>query len=480
MQPTDASYLRPVISVDHFLDAARDIVGSDHIVLDNAEKYIRDWRGKFEGRPLAVLLPKSTKEVAALVKLCAHHCVAIVPQGGNTGLCGGAIPDSSGEQVVLNLGRMNQVLAIDPANNTMTVQAGCILQTIQDVAREADRLFPLALGAQGSCQIGGNLSTNAGGIQVLRYGNARELVLGLEVVLPSGEVLNMLRGLRKDNTGYDLKQMFIGAEGTLGVITAAILKLFPQPASTSVVWVALESVSAAVRFLSHMRLHLDDRLTGFELMGEDCVSVIHKRFPDSPAPIANLHPWFVLVRASGSESDDALRSLVEQAVMAAIDSGLIADAALATSGAQGDALWKMRENVAEAQQHHGPHIKHDVSLPVSVIADFLDLLRGSLAEKFPSFHMMAFGHLGDGNLHVNVFVPVERASEIDDLTPSINGLVHELVSSLSGSISAEHGIGQLKRETLRKYKSEVEIALMNAIKRAIDPQFLMNPGKVIG
>jgi FAD/FMN-containing dehydrogenase len=462
------------------IDAARAAIGGDHVLTSDLDAYAQDWRKKFFGRPLAVLRPASTEEVAALVRLCASHSVAIVPQGGNTGMCGAAVPDESGQQVVLSLARLNRIRSLDPDNNTMTVEAGCILQTLQDTAASVDRLFPLSLGAEGSCQIGGNISTNAGGVQVLRYGNTRDLVLGLEVVLPSGEILDLLRGLRKDNTGYDLKQLFIGAEGTLGIVTAATLKLFPAPKATAVAFAALSSPAQAVRLLQHMRAELGERFTAFELMSNASIELIRTHFPASPKPFSDAHSWYVLMEASDGGTDEALGTLFENALEQVLGLGIIEDVALATSRAQAEELWTLRENVTAAQQIDGPNIKHDISVPISSIPEFIDKVVRSLEQAYSGIRPIIFGHLGDGNLHFNLARPLA----IDNIAwqkeaESVHKIVHDAVVRYRGSISAEHGIGRLKRDDNALYKSALELAVMRSIKRALDPQLLMNPGKVL-
>jgi FAD/FMN-containing dehydrogenase len=463
-----------------FIDVACELIGRDYVLTSDLDAYAQDWRKKFFGRPLAVLRPGSTEEVAALVRLCAMHSVAIVPQGGNTGMCGASVPDSSGLQVVLNLARLNRVRSVDPDNNTMTVEAGCILQTLQEAATSVDRLFPLSLGAEGSCQIGGNISTNAGGVQVLRYGNTRDLVLGLEVVLPSGEVLDLLRGLRKDNTGYDLKQLFIGAEGTLGIVTAATLKLFPAPRATAVAFAALSSPTQAVKLLQHMRAELGERFTAFELMSNASIDLIRKHFPASPKPFAEAHPWYVLMEATDGGTDEALGTLFESALEHVLELGVIEDVALASNRTQAEELWTLRENVTEAQQVDGPNIKHDISVPISSIPEFLDKVVSSLEQTYAGIRPIIFGHLGDGNLHFNLARPLA----VDDIAwqkeaGTVHKIVHDEVVRYRGSISAEHGIGQLKRDDNARYKSALELAVMRSIKRALDPQLLMNPGKVL-
>jgi FAD/FMN-containing dehydrogenase len=418
--------------------------------------------------------------VAAVVAACAQAGVAVVPQGGNTGLCGGSVPVGGLRQIVLSLSRMNRIRELDAANNTLTVEAGCVLQAIQEAARDADRLFPLSLGAEGSCQIGGNLSTNAGGEAVLRYGNARDLVLGLEVVLPDGRVWDGLRGLRKDNTGYDLKQLFIGAEGTLGVVTAAVLKLFPRPTATATAFLGVADPATAVALLSVLRGAVGDRLTGFELMSRLCLELVLRHVPDTADPLREAHPWYVLVELSDSGDSADLAERLMDALAPAMERGQVRDAVLAQSEAQGESLWRLRDSMAEAQKAEGISIKHDVSVPVSRMARFIDEASRALERAFPGVRIVAFGHIGDGNVHYNVSFadPAQNAALIEDSEP-VNRVVYEVVAALSGSISAEHGLGQLKREEIRRYKTPLELELMRAIKRALDPQNLMNPGKVI-
>ncbi|MEO7402926.1 MAG: FAD-binding oxidoreductase [Burkholderiales bacterium] len=458
------------------------IVGADNVLTtdDDVAGYSRDWRKKYVGRPLAVVKPKTTAEVAAVVKLCAEAGAPIVPQGGNTGLVGGATPDASGTQVIINLSRMNRIRAIDTQNNTIVVEAGCVLANLQQAARDANRFFPLSLASEGSCEIGGNLSTNAGGTAVLRYGNTRELVLGLEVVLPSGEVWDGLRGLRKDNTGYDLKHLFIGAEGTLGVVTAAVVKLFPQPLARAVSVVGLANPRRSVELLGHMQSRCGERLTGFELFSERCLSVVLQFFPGSIDPLAQRCPYYALLELSDTHDADGIRGAMEGALADALESEMIRDAAIATSEGQAKALWSLRENVSEAQAHEGKNIKHDVSIPASKIAEFIEVTDELLAKAFPGLRMYTFGHVGDGNLHYNVAAPTGVDPEVwVKHQDAVNLIVHDSTARFGGSISAEHGLGQLKRDEILRYKAPIEIDLMRRIKAAIDPQGLMNPGKVL-
>jgi FAD/FMN-containing dehydrogenase len=458
------------------------IVGDKHVLTDAVDiaAYATDWRKRYEGAPLAVVRPGTTAEVAAVVKACAETRTAIVPQGGNTGLCGGATPDASGKQVIVSLGRMNRIRGIDPLNNTMTVEAGCVLASLQQAADEADRLFPLSLAAEGSCAIGGNLSTNAGGVQVLRYGNTRELVLGLEVVLPSGDVWDGLRGLRKDNAGYDLKHLFVGAEGTLGIVTAVVLKLFPKPRSQATAVAALATPRGALKLLEHVQAHSGDRLTGFELMSAICLELVRKHFPRVATPFAASYPQYALIELSDTQGGTAVGAMLEATLADAIESGLALDAVVAASVEQAKNLWALRENVSEAQAAEGQNIKHDISIPISRIGDFIEVTDAKLAAAFPGVRMVTFGHLGDGNLHYNVTHPEggDQAAFVAR-TEEVNRVVHDSVAEFGGSISAEHGIGQYKRDELLRYKSPVEMELMRAVKRAVDPLGIMNPGKVL-
>ena len=452
------------------------IVGPQYVLTDSADtaSYLTDWRGRYRGSAQCVVRPANTAEVAAVVKACVEVGVAIVPQGGNTSLCGAATPDGEGRAVVLSLSRLNRIVSVDPKNNTITVEAGCTLAAVQEAARAADRLFPLALASQGSCQIGGNLSTNAGGVQVLRYGNTRELTLGLEVVLPSGEIWDGRRGLRKDNTGYDLKHLFIGAEGTLGIITGAVLKLFPLPKSQVTCWLNVDSPNATVSLINSAKSKFDAQLTAFEMVSETALGLVLKNIPDATRPTAK-SPWYVL-----AEFSDADPAAVEAWLAGRLEAGEVGDGVVAQSEAQAKKLWALRENISEAQKIEGISIKHDVAVPVSRIPDFLAAADAALTEAFPGIRVVAFGHVGDGNLHYNL----SKADAQDNAAfiaaqPAVNRIVHDAVHALNGSISAEHGIGQLKREEILRYKSPVEMALMRSVKQALDPRGLMNPGKVL-
>lgn len=461
------------------IDTFRAVLGGAHVLTEAADitPYCSDWRGRYRGQPLCVVRPANTEEVAAVVRACATANVAIVPQGGNTGLCGGATP--IGGEVVVSLTRLNRIRALDPDNNTLIAEAGCTLASVQEAAAAAGRLFPLSLAAEGTATIGGNLATNAGGVQVLRYGNARELCLGLEVVLPDGRIWNGLRALRKDNTGYDLKHLFIGAEGTLGLITAAVLKLFSPPRSIATAWVAVPEPTAAVALLTRLREQIGGRVTAFELIGRPALELVLKHIPGSRDPLPVTSPWQVLIELADTMVTDLAEPL--QAVLAgAIDTGIVQDAALAANEAQARALWALRENISEAQKREGLSIKHDISLPVSRIPEFIMRCDAALEAAFPGVRIVCFGHLGDGNLHYNQSKPLaqDNAGFIAQ-TADVNRIVHDLVHELGGSISAEHGLGQLKREEILRYKSAVEMDMMRAIKRALDPRGLMNPGKVL-
>ncbi|MDQ3027494.1 MAG: FAD-binding oxidoreductase [Pseudomonadota bacterium] len=465
----------------NLIDRLKAIVGERGLV-DESERgpYEVDWREQYHGRAAAVVRPANTEEVARVVALLSELRIPMVPQGGNTSLCGASVPDDSGTQVIVNLSRMNLVRAVDPSNNTMTVEAGCVLQALQEVAGKHGRLFPLSLGAQGSCEIGGNLSTNAGGTGVLRYGNTRELVLGLEVVLPDGRVWNGLRGLRKDNTGYDLKHLFVGAEGTLGIITAAVLKLFPLPRSHATALVALESPAAAVALLSQLREACGERITGFELIARICLDLVIQHIPGSRDPLQARYPWYVLVELSDSTAGPALDALLQEALGAAAEAGSIRDAAIAASETQRDDFWKLRENVSEAQKLDGASIKHDVSVPVSCVPELIERASAELARRFPDIRIVAFGHVGDGNIHYNCSKSErQEAQAFFAQAEEVNHIVYEVVQALGGSISAEHGLGVLKREEIKRYKSELELEMMRSIKRTLDPHNLMNPGKVL-
>ena len=461
------------------IDSLRSVVGATQVLTDAVDMapYVTDWRGRYTGSALAIVRPGGTPEVAEVVRLCAQAGVAVVPQGGNTGLCGGGTP--RGGEVVVSLTRLNRVRDIDVANNTITVDAGCTLTAVQAAAAAADRLFPLSLAAEGTATIGGNLATNAGGVQVLRYGNARELCLGLEVVLPDGRIWNGLRGLRKDNTGYDMKHLFIGAEGTLGLITAAVLKLYSRPRLVATAWAGTTSPKAAVALLTRLRERIGGRVTAFELVSRTSLDLVLKNIPHSRDPLPGRSLWQVLIELSDT-MESGLDGALEGVLMEGVQAGEATDAALARSQDQARTFWRLRENISEAQKVEGVSIKHDISLPVSRIPEFLDRCDTALAEAFPGLRIVCFGHLGDGNLHDNQskLEAQENAAFIAQ-SDAVNRIVHDLVAELGGSISAEHGLGQLKRDEILRYKSEVEMDMMRAIKKSLDPKGLMNPGKVL-
>jgi FAD/FMN-containing dehydrogenase len=465
------------------LDTLRRHLGDAHVLTadrDDLTRHEQDWRKRYRGRALAVARPGNAAEVAEVVKACAAAGAGLVPQGGNTGLVGGSVPDGSGTQVVLSLERMNRIRALDPANLTVTVEAGCVLQTLQEAAEAQGLLFPLSLAAEGSCTIGGNLASNAGGTQVLRYGNARELCLGLEVVTAQGEVWNGLAGLRKDNTGYDLRDLLIGSEGTLGIITAATLKLYPQPAAVMTALATAPTLAAAVGLLQLAQGRLGAGLTGFEVMNDVSLGLVRKHFAQLRQPLP-ASTWTVLLEQSDTESEAHARALFESLLETALTDELITDAAVAESLEQSHALWHLRESIPLAQAEEGLNVKHDIALPVSCIPAFVASTDAALQAAHPGVRLVNFGHLGDGNLHYNVQAP-EGASGPEFLRTheaAINTLVYDAVGAYGGSISAEHGIGALKRDELAARKSPVALGMMRAIKQALDPHGLMNPGRML-
>lgn len=470
----------PALS-DEVLQRIERVVGQAGLVCDPElmQGYLTDWRNAYQGQAALVIRPASTEEVAEVVRICHDAQVALVPQGGNTGLCGGSIPDASGSQLVLSLTRMKRIREIDLANETITVEAGVILQQLQDAASQAGRLFPLSLGAEGSCTVGGNLATNAGGTAVLRYGNMRELTLGLEVVLPDGRVWNGLRGLRKDNTGYDLKHLFIGSEGTLGIITAAVLKLFPATHSTATAWVALPSPQAAVDLIGHIRGLCADRLTGFEMMSRQSLDFVLDHVAGCSDPLVTKHPWYALIELRDTVPDAPLALLLENGLASALECGWVIDAVLAGNQAQAAALWALREGISEAQNHEGPSLKHDISVPVSRIPEFIECTDKALQQDFPGVRIVSYGHVGDGNLHYNISKPLaDTDTSFRTHEHAIMQVIYRMTSAFNGSISAEHGLGQAKPEAAVRFKDPLEIELMRAIKRTLDPAGLMNPGKV--
>lgn len=440
-----------------------------------------DWRGRERGRALAIVRPANTAEVAAVVRACAARRVPIVPQGGNTGMVVGSTPDTSGRQVVISLTRMNRVRHLDAGNLTITVDAGCVLQNLQDECEKSGFLFPLSLASEGSCTIGGNLGTNAGGTQVVRYGNTRELCLGLEVVTADGEVWDGLQGLRKDNTGYDLRHLFIGSEGTLGIITAATMKVYPLPKAQLTAFAAVPSVEAAVELLGLAHKHLNAGLTGFELMGQFALSLVVKHFPQQRVPFWQESPWCVVLENSDNESEAHAREQFERLLEAAMESGCVTDAVIAESMAQAKALWHIRESIPLAQAQEGLNIKHDISIRVSRIPEFVREANTALLQRFPGARLVTYGHLGDGNLHYNVQCPEgdDQKRFLEEEEGPMNAVVYEIIDRYQGSISAEHGIGSLKVDKLPEHKSPVAMALMRRVKQALDPHNLMNPNRMV-
>lgn len=464
------------------LERLKSVVGSAGTIDDPVDiaAYCRAWRGIWVGSAPIVLRPANTEEVAALVRICAETGTAIVPQGGITGLTGASQPHDDLSEVIISTQRMKRVRAIDTANDTITVDAGVILKEIQQAASDADRLFPLSLGAEGSCQIGGNISTNAGGNQVLRYGNTRSLVLGLEVVLADGQIWNGLRGLRKDNTGYDMKQLFIGAEGTLGIITGATLRLFPKPSDSISAFIGVDSPAAAVELLSLLRSKLGESISAFELLRRAILDLLLSGVPGHSDPMPSTHPWYVLMEVAGQGEPGTLNGPLADALGIAMEAGLVRDAMITTSGEQARKLWKMREDLAEAQKSAGGSIAHDISVPLSRIPEFIEKADAAVEKAYPGVRHCCFGHVGDGNLHYNPIRPVDWTYErFHAEYPSMNKIVHDIVVGLGGSISAEHGIGRLRLEENYRYKSPVEIGMMAAVKKALDPKNIMNPGKVL-
>ena len=465
-----------------FLQTLRSICGDANVLTDgDLQAWEMDWRKRECGKALAVVRPANTDEVTRIVKACVAAQVSLVPQGGNTGLVVGSIPDGSGQQVVLSLQRLRAVREIDPANLTITVEAGCVLQSLQDAARQAGFLFPLSLAAEGSCTIGGNLATNAGGTQVLRYGNARDLCLGLEVVTAAGDIWHGLSGLRKDNTGYDLRDLYIGSEGTLGVITAATLKLYPLPAARLTAWAAVSSMDDAVTLLGLAHQHLGAGLTGFEVMGQFALSLVAQHFSQLKVPLYETAAFCVLLECSDQESEAHARVQFERLLETALDSGCVSDAVVAESLAQAKQLWHVRESIPLAQAEEGLNIKHDISVAVSHMSEFVSSTDALLEREIPGVRLVNFGHLGDGNLHYNVQAPVGSDGPIflREWEDKVNSLVYESVQKFGGSISAEHGVGSLKVEKLEIHKSPVALGLMRALKTALDPNNIMNPGKVL-
>jgi len=441
---------------------------------------LRDHRSLYRGLALAVVAPADTAAVARVLAFCNEHRIGVVPQGGNTGYCGGATPDGSSSQVLLSLARLNRVRAIDPANYTLTAEAGCVLARLQATAAEADRYLPLSLGSEGSCMLGGNLSTNAGGLNVIRYGMARDLVLGLEVVLPDGRVLETLKGLRKDNTGYDIKSLFLGAEGTLGIITAACLKLYPSIRSRATAFVALRDPAAAVSLLGSLRAASGDTVSSFELIPRIGVELTSRHIPGVTDPLDSPSAWYVLCELSSSRAGEPLDAVLEKALAEAHDAGWVRDASVALSERDREAFWRLRESIPEAQRKDGASLKHDISVPVSQVPRFIEVAGDWVEKNIPQGVLVAYGHLGDGNLHFNINQRGgTQAFQLQAVEQKARRAIHDLVNEFDGSFSAEHGIGQLKVFELERYANPVELDLMRTLKRTLDPNGIMNPGKVL-
>lgn len=464
------------------LQRIKEAVGENGWTDDPLEMapHLVDERGLYFGKTPLLVRPATTREVAEVVGLCAEARVPIVPQGGNTGLVGASVPFEHGGEILLNLARMNRLREVDAANFTITAEAGCVLEHVQNAALEAGRCFPLSMGSEGSCQIGGAIATNAGGHSVLRFGSARDLVLGLEVVLPDGRILDGLKGLRKDNTGYDLKQLFIGSEGTLGVITAAVLKLFPRPNEVAIALVGVKDPAAAVALLSCAREASSDAVTAFELIPRIAIEFVVKNMPGTDDPLAQPHPYYVLVELSSTRAGPDLGEELQSFLGQAMEDGLVEDAVIATSQAQAEKLWRLRNSLPEAEKREGGSIKNDISLPLSAIAAFIARASAAITREMPGIRVVAFGHVGDGNLHFNLSQPVgaDREEFLREWG-RVTRIVHDIAAAMGGSISAEHGIGRLKRDDLARYKSALEMELMRRLKAALDPTNMMNPGKVL-
>lgn len=463
------------------LDGLEQLLGPGRLLAGaDAEPFLTDHRQLYHGRALAVIQPRTAEEVTRVLAFCDEHRIGVVPQGGNTGYCGGATPDESGTQIVLSLARLNRIRRVDPLNYSLIVEAGCILADVQRAADEAERFFPLSLGSEGSCQIGGNLSTNAGGVHVLRYGMMRELVLGLEVALADGRLLSSLGSLRKDNTGYDVKSLFLGAEGTLGIITAASLKLFPKIRCSATAFAAVPDPRAAVRLLARLREASGDRVSSFELVPRLAVELTARHIPGVRDPLDAPHPWYVLCELTSSRAADALDSMLTECLGGALEDGLVTDAAVAAGARERAALWKMRETIPEAQRRDGASLKHDISVPVAAIADFIESAGRWVEQNVPDGRLIAYGHAGDGNLHFNLNqAPGADRAAFLARADTVKRAIHDLVRDFGGSFSAEHGVGRLKVGELEHYAQPVELDLMRTLKRALDPSGILNPGKVL-
>ena len=464
------------------LQAFEDILGADGWLTQpsDVEPFLTDHRRLYHGRALGVAVPRTIEQISRLLACCNEQRIGIVPHGGNTGYCGGATPDESGTQLVLSLKRLNRLRSIDPLNYSLVAEAGCVLADVQNAAEKAERLFPLSLGSEASCQIGGNLSTNAGGTSVLRYGMMRDLVLGLEVVLADGRVLSSLTVLRKDNTGYDIKSLFLGAEGTLGIITAASLKLFPRIRSFATALVAVPDVRSAVSLLTRLRESSGDRVSSFELIPRIAIELTARHIPGVTDPLDKAYEWYILCEITSSRAAEPLDAVLEEALAGALTEGLVLDAAVASSERERHALWKMRETIPEAQRIDGASLKHDISVPVASLPDFVQRASEWVAAHVPDGRLVVYGHVGDGNLHFNLNQAPGSARDIFlGREQTIKLAIHDLVREFGGSFSAEHGIGRLKVAELERYASAVELDLMRTVKRALDPNAILNPGKVL-
>jgi len=466
-----------------FINEIKNILDQKYVLIEEVDKapYLTDWRKRFTGKAQAVVFPSTSDEVSRIVKICAANNVSIVPQGGHTGFCGGATPDNIGNQIIMNFKRMNQIREIDVANQTITLEAGCILQAVQEKAANHGFLFPLSLGAEGSCMIGGNLATNAGGTNVLRYGNARDLCLGLEVVTASGDIWDGMKGLRKDNTGYDLRDLFVGSEGTLGIITAAVMKLYPLPISQWTTLVATDNIASTIALLNLFQKRATSLLTGFEMMTQESLELNEKHFPQMANPLQGKPPYTVLIELSDHESEVHVRQLLEAILEEAFEAQLINDAVIASNLSQANTFWQMREHITLAQAEEGANLKHDITIPLSSLDSFISETDQLMRERFPGVRIINFGHLGDGNLHYNIAPPLDIDPRFFNETNEkpIHELVYGQVERCKGSISAEHGVGQLKLDGLRAHKGEVAHELMKTLKRALDPQNILNPNKVV-
>lgn len=467
---------------DENLSALVEILGQDGVLTGGTDvaPFLVDHRQLYRGRALAIVLPRSVAQISRLARFCNERRIGVVPHGGNTGYCGGAVPDESGRQIVLSMRKLNRIRSIDPLNYSLVAEAGCILADVQRAADCAERFFPLSLGAEGTCQIGGNLATNAGGLNVLRYGMIRDLVLGLEVVLADGRVLSVLSALRKDNTGYDLKSLFLGAEGTLGIITAASLKLFPKNRASATAFAAVLDVRAAVDLLARLRETSADRVSSFELISRIGIDLTTRHVPGVNDPLEHPYRWYVLCELTSARAADPLEEMLEEALAGALQAGLILDAVLARSERERAALWKLRETIPEAQRMDGTSLKHDVSVPITALPDFVEQASGWVETNVPDGRLVVYGHVGDGNLHFNLNqAPGADRDIFLAREPGIKRAIHDLVHQFGGSFSAEHGIGRLKVDELERYASAVELDLMQSIKKALDPNGVLNPGKVL-